>query len=206
MSTSSLLEVMTREVEHDCARIQDSVRDEEVRLLATAREEAARRRNEAVLAAETELAEAAQRSRERAEAEAEMVVLTTKDTITDEILATVAGKLARIAETPEFPAVLQAMLEELLHDTEDVQVVLSPPEHVEYCRRWLADHGRGQLEIRGLDTLRDGVAVEDAQRSFRITNTFSARLSKQEGRLRKLCLERLLLGGSRPSDSDSGAS
>ncbi len=194
MSTSSLLETMTQEVENERVRIVDSARAEAARLLAEAQAEAGRRRDRAVADATAELAEAAQRSRERAEAEAEMIVLTTKDTITDEILSAVAQELDRVVEQPGFPAILEALLEEALADTPLAEVVLAPPEHVERCRQWLADHGHEALEVRGKDSLPDGIALQDLQRSFRVTNTLSARLDHQEGRLRKLCLTRLLPG------------
>jgi len=192
MSTSSLLEVMTEEVARQRASILASSQAEAERILAQAREDAARRKAKALEAADAELAEAAARARERTEAEAHMIVLTTKDTITDEILAAVAKELRHIVTTPEFPAIVEAMLEELLANTKGGEVVLAPPEYVEHCRTWLAEHGHADIEAKALNTLRDGVAIQDARRSFRVTNTFSARLAKQESRLRKLCLERLL--------------
>ena len=204
MSTSSLLEVMTQEVAHERARILACARSEAERVLAATREEAARRRREAVQAAEAELAETAQRARERAEAQAEMIVLTAKDTITDEILATVAEDLERIVSRPEFAGILEALLDELLIDTAGSEVVLAPAAHVEHCGRWLAAHGYEGIEVRGVDTLEDGVAVQDARRSFRITNTLSARLAGLERRLRKLCLDRLLPDRSRPDDGRTG--
>ncbi len=200
MSTSSLLETMTREVEHKCARILDSAREEEACLLAAAREGVVRRRDKAVRAAETELAKMAQHARERAEAEAEMVVLTTKDTITDEILASVAEKLGRIVPTPEFPAILEALLAEALLDAPGAEVVLAPTAHVDHCRDWLAANGHGKLEVQGRDSLVDGIALQDRACRFRVTNTLSARLVNQEGRLRKLCITRLLPGDSVPDD------
>ena len=192
MSTSSLLEVMTEEVARQRASILASSQAEAERILAQAREDAARRKAKAQEAADAELAEAAARARERCESETEMIVHTTKDTITDEILAAVAKKLGHIVTTPEFPAIIEAMIEELLDNTKGGEVVLAPREYVQHCRNWLDEHGHTGLEARALDTLRDGVSIQDAQRSFRVTNTFSARLAKQESRLRKLCLERLL--------------
>ena len=194
MSTSSLLEVMTEEAARQRASILASSQAEAERILAKAREDAAARKVSALEAAKAELSEAAARARERAEAEAEMVVLTTKDTITDEILAVVGQELDRVAETPAFPAILEALIEEALRETEHVEVVLVPPAHLDHCRAWLADNGHEALEVRGMDTLRDGVAVQDAKRSFRATNAFAARLANLESRMRRLSIQRLLPG------------
>ncbi len=200
MSTNSLLETMTEEVARQRASVLESAQSESESILAKAREDAAQRRKRAVETAEAELTETVQRERERTESEAEMKVLTAKDTITDEILAEVAVELSRVVEKPEFPALLEALLSEALADTPKAEVVLAPPAHVEHCRGWLAANGHGALEVRGMDSLLDGIAVQDKQRSFRVTNTFSARLENQEGRLRKLCVARLLPGESTPDD------
>jgi len=222
LSTDSLLEVMAQETAHRRAQILETARAEAARVLEAARDQAARQRDETVRSAQAELAELAQRARERAEAEAEMLVLTTKDRITAEILGRVSEELARIAQTPDFGVVLESLLDELLRDTVDkdggrtpvekdgernpVEVVLAPRAHVDRCRRWLAAHGYGHIETRGSDTLYDGVAVQDARRSFRVSNTFTARLANQEGALRKWCLARLLGDGDgrAPADSDTG--
>jgi len=182
---------MSAQIAAQREQLAEKARSEASRIRDEARERAEQRRKDTLAAVESELASLARRSRERVEAEAHMVTLTTKDTITNEVLGSVAEDLAAIAAGPDFPAILDALLAELMADAPADVIVLAPPAHVDHCKQWLAANGRDGLEVEPLPALADGVAVQDAGRKFRYTNTLAARFKKQEGDLRKLSLNRL---------------
>ena len=191
MDNKPLLDLMSAQIAAQREQIAEAAREEAARIRDEARERAELRRKDTLASAERELASLARRSRERVEAEAHMVALTTKDTITNEVLESVAGELAAIAAGPDFPAILDALLAELMAEAPADVIVLAPPAHVDHCKAWLANNGRAGLDVEPLPGLTDGVAVQDAARKFRYTNTLSARFKKQEGELRKLSLNRL---------------
>ena len=146
--------------------------------------------------------------RERAESEAHMLTLTAKDSIADEVLAMVRTTLREAAQGSDFPGYLEALLAELFVEVKlrleeegaaaDLSnlTVLSPPAHVSLCQQWLSTQGHGALQVLAVPELEDGVAVQDARPTFRITNTLSARLTKREGDMRRLCLSSLSSNGA----------
>lgn len=191
MENKPLLELMSAQVAAQREEILEAARAEADRIREDARQRAEQRRQETLSAAESELAALAKRSRERVEAEAHMVKLTTKDTISNELLDGVRQELASIAAGPDFPAVLDALLAELMAGAPDDVVVLAPAAHVEHCKQWLESNGYGGRPVEALASLTDGVAVQDRNQKFRFTNTLSARFKKNEGELRKHALHQL---------------
>jgi vacuolar-type H+-ATPase subunit E/Vma4 len=198
MENNALLDLMSQQIATQREEIASVARDEAAQIQLSAQERTDQRRAETLHAVEGELAAMAARSRERIEAEAHMVTLTTKDTITNEVLASVEEALAECAASAEFPAILDALLAELMADSPSDVVVLAPEAHVDHCKRWLESHGHADLSVEALSGLADGVAIQDPARKFRFTNTLSARFRLQEGTLRKEALGRLF------PDSDSG--
>lgn len=191
MDNKPLLDLMSAQIAAQRETLAEEARKEAARIQEEARQRAEQRRQDTLAAVESELAALARRSRERVEAEAHMVTLTTKDTITNEVLSSVSRELADIAAGYDFPAILDSLLAELMAEAPADVVVLAPPAHVEHCKRWLASHGYGNLEVEPLASLTDGVAVQDRGRKFRFTNTLTARFRMHEGELRKLSLNRL---------------
>lgn len=179
--------------------IVSAAREKAAQIQQEARQRAEQRRTDSLAAVEGELAAIAKRSRERVEAEAHMVTLTTKDTITNEVLGDVVRELASIAAGPDFKGILDALLAELMAEAPSGVVVMAPPAHVDHCRQWLANHGHGDLAVEPLASLTDGVAIQDRGKTFRFTNTLTARFKKHEGELRKHSLHRLF-----PSSSPGG--
>jgi len=186
-----LIELMEQSAEEERARVVDTSAAEAATIRTEAKEIAVRRREQALRLMTGELETDIQRARERAEAEAYMVELTAKDRITDEILTTVKQKLSGLAASDKFTPVLEALLDELLPEAPEDGVLLGPVGSVEQLQQWLADRGRTDLRVEGNKQLHDGVAVQDAARTHRVTNTLSARLTRQAGALRKLCQDRL---------------
>ncbi len=191
MDNKPLLDLMSAQIAAQREEIAKKAGEEAARIQEEARERAENRRKDTLTAVESELASLAKRSRERVEAEAHMVTLTTKDTITNEVLDSVSRELAAIAAGPEFPPILNALLAELMADAPADVVVLAPPAHVDHCTQWLASNGYGHLSVEPLASLTDGVAVQDRNHKFRYTNTLTARFKKQEGELRKIALRQL---------------
>lgn len=182
---------MTEQVTAQSAAITAKAKAEAEAILTASRQEGTTLRERSLRDIENELAAAAQRSKERAEAEAHMLVLTTKDTLASEILEAAQAELARTAQSDAFPAVLEALLDELLQEANGDVVVLAPPAHVETVKNLLAQKGKEVLAVEPLNGLNDGVAIQDRDQTYRVTNTLSARFTGQEGALRKLCLQKL---------------
>lgn len=199
MEKTPLLDLMSAQIAAQRNELLQAARDEAATIQQNARERAEQRRAKDLADAESELASIARRSRERVEAESYMVTLTTKDSITNELLAEVSAELAEIAAGPKFPAILDALLAELMAEAPADVVVLAPPNHVDHCRKWLEANGRSGLTVEALPSLKDGVAVQDRDKRFRFTNTLTARFNKHEGELRKLSLNRLF-----PSSNPGG--
>lgn len=169
--------------EADAAAIRDSARQR------------AQQRTEAGLAdLDRELQTLATRSRERAEAEAHMIQFTTRDTVADELLKSVEQRLRDVASSEQFGSTLEALLSELMSDVQPGMVVLAPAAYVDHVKQWLEANGHGDLSVESDPALRDGVAVQDANRTFRVTNTLSARFRRQQDSLRRVALERLFGG------------
>lgn len=196
MQSPPLLELMTSQIVAQCdAKLAESKAQAE-RTRQDARNRATKRRADLLAAVEREVAEMKRRSRERVEAETEMVILTTKDTVTDELLERVRGELKAKAAAPDFANVLDALLAELMPQAPANGVVLVPAAHEAHCREWLSSNGHGEVEVRVLPGLADGVAVQDAKQTFRVTNTLSARFQQLEPSLRKYCVAQLFGEGA----------
>lgn len=185
---------MTQQADAERAEVVANAQAEAERIAAKARDEGTATRERALRTAEAELSAAAQRGRERAEAEAHMLVLTTKDTIASEILSDAQAELAKVSSGPEFTPVLESLLAEVLEGAGDDVVVLAPTAHVDTVKAWLEANGRGGLAVQPSPALKDGVAIQDAAKSYRVTNTLSTRFDRQESALRKLCLQQLFGG------------
>lgn len=191
MENNPLLDLMTQQIASQRDEVLKAARDEATRIQQDAQQRAEQRRAEILAAVEGELAAMSARSRERVEAEAHMVTLTTKDTITNEVLAMVEEALAAHTASDAFPETLEALLSELIADSPSDIVVMVPAAHVDRCKQWLESHGHGDLPVEALAGLTGGVAIQDRGRKFRYTNTLSARFRLQEGGLRKHALNRL---------------
>jgi len=191
MENNPLLDLMSQQIAARREAILREAQSEAARIEQDARKRAEERRAATIASVEGELASLAARSRERAEAEAQMVALTTKDSITNEVLKSVEGALAERAVGTDFPAVLDALLAELMAESRPDIVVLAPEAHVDHCRQWLESHGHPDLAVQALPGLTDGVAIQDRAGKFRYTNTLSARFRLQEGALRKRALNQL---------------
>lgn len=188
-----LLDTMARQVEQGCEQRLAAARSEVEGIVTEARERAAKRYTDTIERTKRDVERHAQRVRELAALQAGQQAHSMKQAVADEILNSVAAALARVAEGPEFPGILEVLLSEIMTVAPPQAEVLAPPAHIERCRQWLASNGHAGTPVVPNDALRDGVAVQDTQRSFRITNSLSSRFGKLENEAREVCL-RLLFG------------
>lgn len=196
MQSPPILELMSRQIASERDTKLAAAKSSADRIKADARTRADARRRDLLAAVEQELSELKRRSHERAEAETEMIVLTTKDTVTDELLGRARAELNRVAASPDFSGVLDALLAELVQDAPADGIVLVPVAHEAHCRAWLQENGHGDKEVLPQRDLIDGVAVQDKAHTFRITNTLSTRFQQLEPSLRKLCVAELFGQGA----------
>jgi vacuolar-type H+-ATPase subunit E/Vma4 len=90
---------------------------------------------------------------------------------------------------------LLAELMEEAPDSGDLQV-LAPPAHADRVSSWLSNNGRAGVGVEGSEAFKDGVAVQDPGRTFRISNTLSGRFALMEQEIRKHCMTTLFGGGA----------
>lgn len=189
--TAPLLELMSAQVARQCEETLARARKKAAEIREEARKRAAAEREEAFAVLRAELQDLEKRARERAEGEAQKRVVNTKNLIAEEVLCAIEEEIRRLADGPDFFPVIQALLAELLDGAPDDAAVLAPPRYVEALREHLVRQGRADMEVRPLAALRDGVALQDRNRTYRITNALTPRLARQENAARKLIVERL---------------
>jgi vacuolar-type H+-ATPase subunit E/Vma4 len=191
MEPTPLLDLMTQQVARQREEILAQAQAQAEAIREGAHEEASQRRAQAVEAVRQDVAAAEERTRERAETAADMRIKTTKDAVTEEVLREATEELERIASSSRFPAILTALLDEILVEAPQEGTILAPAEHVAAVQEHLKARGRAGLHVEPARYLRDGIAVQDEGRTFRITNTLSSRFDRRREAARKLVLNRL---------------
>jgi len=190
MESIPLLKLMSADIAQQREDVLSIARREAEAIGATAQRTGEARHGSAIALVDAELCAMSERVRGRAEAEAHMVLMTTKDTISDELLASVEKELDALTSGAGFSAILESLLAELMKEGPADGVVLVPAAHADQCRQWLTKNGY-KHRVETASHLRDGVAVQDTGGSYRITNTLSARFEKNKNELRKHCIEKL---------------
>lgn len=194
-TTPALFETMARQVAQQCEERRSEALREAERIRSEGRRVAEQRYEAGLAAVKAELDAADRRVRHQVEVEAEKSKLAAQHQVVEEVLAQVREEVKRLASSDELGTILEALLDEVLHEVSGQDlVVLAPPAHVERLRQKLAETGRGHIEVRPFAALTDGVAVQDARRSFRVSNTLSGRLNVVANDARKLCQNRLFGG------------
>jgi vacuolar-type H+-ATPase subunit E/Vma4 len=192
-----LLDLMTQEADAQCARIREDAARAAEELRQAAMQEAAKRREEVLAELDRELRALHQRACDRAAAEIHMRLLTAKDAIADELLQQVEKEIEALVSREEFLPILRRLLDELLESGEEGDVVLVPQAYTDTVRAWLQEKHRS-FRIEPVAFLRDGVALQDAAQSYRVTNTLSQRFRAMENHLRKFCQQQLSNGTVSP--------
>jgi vacuolar-type H+-ATPase subunit E/Vma4 len=189
---------MTRQVEAECASHLDKARAEAEQILADARSKAAAARDGVLASARAEVDRLDALWKQKAEGEGIRLDLAMKNDAVEAVLAEVERQVRATTEGPEFGTILERLLRELMSASEsssDVQV-LAPPAHVDRVRSWLEQNGHGGVSVEGSAEFWDGVALQNPQRTFRISNTLSGRFARVEQAARKHCMTTLFGGGS----------
>jgi hypothetical protein len=102
----------------------------------------------------------------------------------------VEQKIDETTSGRDFSQVLDALLEELMAASGNLKdvVVVAPDKFVAHVREWLGSHCRTGMDVEGSAALRDGVAIQDKKRSYRISNTLRGRYGRLEQETRRVCM------------------
>ena len=188
MKGSALFDTMTAGVTARCNDMIGAARREAQGIVAEAQAKAAAQREQVMEATNTEMAVLDARWKLKGEAEAIRAELAMKKAAVNETLNQVEKAIQDTVSSPGFPAVLDALLGELMGAAEGGEVVVAPEAHVDHVRRWLSSNGHDGLSVEASSTLRDGVALQDPARTYRISNTLSGRYARVEQETRRACM------------------
>jgi len=188
MEADALLDALTRSADERCETTLAKARVEADTILEQARQQCAQRREKALAAVRAELDNVARDSRARAEAEAARATLSLRETVAEDVMGQVMAEVERHVQGPAFAQTFDALLGEIAEEIRTGVRVLAPPLQVDRCRQWLAGHRLAEVEVRPAPDIAGGVAVEDADRTFRVTNTLAVRYAVCERGARKTCV------------------
>jgi vacuolar-type H+-ATPase subunit E/Vma4 len=190
--TPALFDTMAQEVQADCDRRLGEARREAERILAEGRRVADQEYARGIETTREEISLADRRERQRLDAEHDKAFLAVQHKVVEEVLARVGEEIRRLSQAPDFGAVLEALLAEILAEVRGKKLdVLAPPAHADRIAAFLQERGRGELRVIPWASLTDGVAVQDRRRTYRVSNTLSGRLVAIQDEARKRCQARL---------------
>lgn len=195
MAGEDLFETLRRQAQAECDNRLAAAHQTAEQIAAKARSQADARRANAEKALQTELDHLTEHGRMLADAEAEKASLAMQNDVVEEVLESVGAALERLAHSADFGPVLELLLAEVMDGANSGVVVLAPPAHVDTCRRWLESHGRASAAVEPSPEVTDGVAIQDARKSYRITNSLTSRAAKLKAEARKYCMKILFRGG-----------
>lgn len=180
----------------ECDRRLAEARREAEQILADAKARATSRRDAELRAREQEMTMLDDRWRLKGEAEAARAALSVQNDMVERVLARVRERIREGVNSDRFPAVLDALLDELLAaaEGEGEIVVLAPPKHADHVRGRLESKGRSGTTVEGTDEFWDGVGFQNRERTFRVSNTLSGRYRRVEQQARRICMTRLFHG------------
>ncbi|MBN2309807.1 MAG: V-type ATP synthase subunit E [Candidatus Hydrogenedentes bacterium] len=201
MGLQDLCNTLEGQVAAQCEAILEEARREAASILEEAGRAAVERRERALEQERAALAQRAEEGRRGAEAEAAIAALTMRQAVAEDLLERAGAELERIALGPEFGPILARLLDEALGAALDAApdgdlVVEAPGAYVDRCRARLGEGGVSRATVCAGDGLVDGVRAQDAGRTFRVTNTLSARFEKVRTEARRACVARLTDGGA----------
>jgi len=188
---AALFKTMAAGVAAECERLTAEARQEAERIVSEARQAAAQRGEAERARVQAELADLEKRAAATAKADGERDDLSMQHAVCDDVLDQVRDEARKIAESPDFPRVLNALMGEVLRESPPDVMLQVPEAHLEHCREWLHLYSFDDVELEPSAELKDGVAVQDKARTFRIANTLTGRLTRLEGQARRDILSRL---------------
>ncbi len=196
MDQSSLLIAMTREAEARCRECTAEAEEQAAGIVSQATAKHAARRAELLEAARKASARQIAKEHGRALTDASRREDAFEGTFSEEILVETRKAIEELAQSEKFGKVLEALLEEVLLGLPGPLEVVAPPETVGNCTQWLRSKGLDDVRVVPDGTMRDGIAVQDPQRSFRLTNTLSSRCEQIKNQIRQICSEKLKSKGT----------
>ena len=202
MGDTSLFDTMARQVSDRCESTLEEARREADAILVAARTKSKETWQDAMKATETEIKLLEERWDQKAQAEAAKAELSVENEAVEAVLEALRAKIRAAVDGAEFPGIIEALLTELMAEAPDDVVVLAPESQVGHVEQLLAKSGHNGLAVEGSAVVWDGVAVQDKQRTFRISNTLSGRYARVEDGARKLCM--VTLFGKGLSDAAEG--
>lgn len=188
MGDTPLFDTMTRQVADQCESTLIEARREADAILEEARTKSNDSWQDAMKATETEIKLLEERWVQKAQAEAAKAELAVQNEAVEAVLAALRVKIRGAVEGSDFPNIIEALLSELMAVAPDNVVVLAPEQQVGHVTKLLAKTGHTGVPVEGSAIVWDGVAVQDKQRTFRISNTLTGRYSRVEDGARKLCM------------------
>lgn len=194
MKGSPLFETMASQIAEECERNESAARAEAKAILAEARAQSAAQRDAMLKETEALMEALDQRWRLKGEAEAAKASLSMKNEAVEAVVHKVHEEIAATVSAANFNEVLHDLLGELMAVAQGDVVVLAPEAHADYVRGWLEEHGQSGLAVEAFATLRDGVALQDPPRTYRVSNALGTRFSRVEQRARNMCMTRLFDG------------
>ena len=202
MGDSSLFDTMARQVSDRCESTLVEARREADAILEAARAKSKESRQDVMQATETEIKLLEERWIQKAQAEAAKAELSVQNEAVEAVLEALRAKIRAAVDGADFPSIIEALLTELMAEAPADVVVLAPESQVGHVEQLLAKNGHQGLPVEGSAVVWDGVAVQDKQRTFRISNTLSGRYARVEDGARKLCM--VTLFGKGLSDAAEG--
>lgn len=197
----ALVETMARSAAQAAEESLARGRAESEAIRSQARAANDRRRAQSLAETQADIDRLAARARMILEQNAQRDALSIQHRVAEEVLARGRQEIQRLAGEPDFGPVLEDLAASVLAEAErehgglDGLVVLAPPAHLDRIRKWVSGRGYAGLTVEPSAGLLDGVAVQDAARTFRISHTLAGRFDKLENEIRALCLTRLFGGG-----------
>lgn len=175
-------------MQEDCDQTTGAARNEAERIIAEARDESVARHASVMQAVRAEKDLLDRRWIEKAETEISRANLAMKNDAVVAVFRKVSEEMRQIAESPDYPNVLSVLLKEVLAAAEGEFVVLAPEKHADHVKKWLKENGHEAVRVEGSAEMRYGIAIQDPDRTYRVSNTLSGRFARMEKESRKLCM------------------
>lgn len=196
MSATALLDTMSKQVAEQCGQRKDSATTDAEEILAEARAKSVAKRESLLASTDSEMELLDLRWRQKARAEAAKADLSMKNDAVKAVMANVEAEARTIAEGGGFAGILDSLLAEVMAVAEGDIVVLAPENHVDHVSAWLGGNGHDGIAVEGSAAMWDGVAIQNPERSYRISNTLSGRYRRVGQEARKLCMRSMFGSGA----------
>ncbi len=191
MKGTALLDTMARQVDAVRDGNLSAAKESAESILDETRQDCAALELDTLASTASEMETLAERWRQKADSEAAKAALIVQNDAVHAVLDRVQEQILQIVSGDKFPAILDALLSELMAEAPADVIALAPPDHVDHVKAWLSNNGHGSVAVESASSMWDGVAVQDRGRTFRFSNTLTGRLSRVEQQARGLCMTSL---------------